>query len=60
VVRATLPDFIEKDGEEFFSTGKLIVNTLQRLAAALRESRWQDVRKFYASTFSGEGLCLNR
>ena len=60
VVRATLPDFIEKDGEEFFSTGKLIVNTLQRLAAALRESRWQDVRKFYASTFSGEGLCLNK
>src|SRR5262249_34556005 len=60
LVRASVPDFIEKDGEAFFVTGRTIVTTLQRLAASLRQSCWDDARKVYASGFLGEALGLNR
>ena len=60
LVRATVPDFIEQDGEAFFQTGRLIVQTLQRLASSLRQAQWREVREFYASGFSGEELGLNR
>jgi hypothetical protein len=59
LVRASLPDFIEKDGEAFFQTGRSIVTTLQRLAASLRQSRWNEAKQIYTSDFLGEALGLN-
>ncbi len=60
LARATVPDLIEKDGEEFFQTGRSIVGTLKHLAASLRRSQWNEAREFYASGFLGEALGLNR
>src|SRR6516164_4892486 len=59
LARATMPEFIEKDGEAFFQTGRSIVVTLRELAAALRHSRWSDVQRFYSSGFLGRTLGLN-
>src|SRR5215467_14012792 len=59
LARATMPDFIEKDGEAFFQTGRSIVDTLREFAAALRQSRWQDVEQFYSSGFLGRTLGIN-
>jgi hypothetical protein len=59
LARATMPEFIEKDGEAFFQTGRSIVHTLSELAAALRHSRWSDVQRFYSSGFLGRTLGLN-
>src|SRR5215472_16640231 len=59
LARATMPEFIEKDGEAFFQTGRSIVDTLRDFAASLRQSRWQEVPQFYSSGFLGMILGLN-
>src|SRR5215510_3908997 len=50
---------IERDGEVFFQSGLLIVNTLQRFCEQLKARRFGELNEFYAASFSGSGLGLN-
>src|SRR5437879_6207721 len=63
LVRATFPEFIETDGELFFQTGKLIVNTLSLFsesARSLQLEQLEQLKQFYASDFAGTGLGLTQ
>ncbi len=50
---------IEREGEEFYQTGRLVVNTLANIAEALKNSRFGVLNGFYSSRFAGSGLGLN-
>jgi hypothetical protein len=58
LVRATFPDFIEADGERFFQTGRLIVNTLREFSERLRALQTDLSDKFYTPDFAGSSLGL--
>jgi hypothetical protein len=60
LARATFPDFIEADGERFFQTGKLIVNTLARFGESVRNAQLNKLEQFYDRDFSGSSLGLAR
>ncbi len=60
LARATFPDFIEADGERFFQTGKLIVNTLARFGESVRNAQLNKVEQFYDRDFAGSSLGLAR
>jgi len=60
LVRATFPEFIETDGELFFQTGKLIVNTLSRFSESARSLQLDRLEQFYASDFAGTSLGLTQ
>jgi len=49
---------IEREGEEFFQTGRLIVQTLAKISEALKNSRIRDLNQFYSAKFGGTGLGL--
>jgi hypothetical protein len=59
LVRNSIPSFIEKDGETFFQTGRLVVETLKRFVESMSSCRLCSLRWFYASHFSGTMLGLN-
>src|SRR5947209_16638061 len=56
LARATFPDFIERDGEKFFQTGRLIANTLEQFSKSLQTARFSNMEQFYSSNFSGNSL----
>lgn len=60
LVRSTIPDLIERDGEDFFQTGKLIVETLAGFAASLRSRQLASLEPFYADQFLGSKLTLTQ
>ena len=60
LARATFPDFIERDGEKFFQTGRLIANTLEQFSKSLQTTRFSNMEQFYSSNFSGNSLGLMR
>jgi ASPIC/UnbV protein/VCBS repeat protein len=51
---------IEKNGEQFFQTGRMLVITLGLFTDALKEMHFSDLERFYAPYFSGNSLGLNR
>ncbi len=59
LVRNSIPSFIERDGETFFQTGRLVVETLKRFIETACNARLCSLRWFYASHFSGRFLGLN-
>ncbi|HXB21624.1 MAG TPA: CRTAC1 family protein [Candidatus Solibacter sp.] len=60
LARATFPDSIEADGELFFQTGKLIVNTLSQFSKSALGLQLDRLEAFYASGFSGTSLGLTQ
>jgi ASPIC and UnbV/FG-GAP-like repeat len=58
LVRATVPGSIERDGEQFFQTGRCLVDTLQQFARTLSALDWTELQKFYSPAFSGSSLGL--
>src|SRR5438874_11616937 len=50
---------IERDGEEFFQSGGLVVNTLKKFGECLKSRQFGELDLFYAETFSGSSLGLN-
>src|SRR5712691_11130031 len=53
-----LASWVDARGQRFFQSGKDIVDTLDRFAAALAAGREQDLGRFYASNFAGSRLGL--
>src|ERR1051326_3202474 len=51
---------IEKSGEQFFQTGRLLVITLGMFIDAVKEMRFSGLERFYAPRFSGNSLGLNK
>src|SRR5437016_3444659 len=47
---------IEKNGEQFFQTGRLLVITLGMFIDAVKELRFSSLERFYAQQFSGNTL----
>ncbi len=60
LARAAVPDFIEKDGETFFQTGRRIVNWLDHFGKSLRKLPASDLELFYCSSFCGTSLGLTK
>jgi ASPIC/UnbV protein/VCBS repeat protein len=58
LIRSSFPDLIEKDGEVFFQTGRLVVETLQKFIETIRSGQLSTLRWFYSSQFSGSRLGL--
>lgn len=50
---------IEKNGEEFFQTGRLVVNTLKEIAGCLKLFQSSKLEQFYSPRFAGSNLGLN-
>ena len=50
---------IERDGEEFFQCGSLVVNTLNKVGECLKGRQFDELDRFYEETFSGSSLGLN-
>jgi len=50
---------IERDGEQFFQTGRLIAQTLAKIGEALKNSEISTIKQYYAAKFTGTGLGLN-
>jgi hypothetical protein len=50
---------IERQGEEFFQTGRRVVNTLQEIAECLKSLQFSRLEQFYSSRFSGTSLGIN-
>ena len=50
---------IEKNGEEFFQTGRLIVSTLQGIADCLKSCQFLKLEQFYSGQIAGNSLGLN-
>lgn len=59
LIRSSFPDLIEKDGEAFFQTGRLVVETLKKFIETVRAGKLSTLRWFYSSHFSGSSLGLN-
>jgi hypothetical protein len=49
---------VDRTGERFFNTGKQVVETLDRLAAAAKASEWERFRSSFAVGYQGEELGL--
>jgi hypothetical protein len=59
LIRSAFPELIEQDGETFFQTGRLVVETLKRFIATIQSGELSTLRWFYSSQFSGSRLGLN-
>jgi hypothetical protein len=57
---SSLIDSIDQAGEEFFQSGRLVVNTLDSFANSLRTRDWYSLDLFYAPRFVGNLLGLNQ
>jgi hypothetical protein len=51
---------IEKNGEQFFQTGRMLVITLGLFIDTVKEMRFSGLERFYAPGFSGNSLGLNK
>src|SRR5689334_8392605 len=51
---------IERDGEQFFQTGRMLVITLGMFIDAVKEMRFSGLERFYAPRFSGNSLGLKK
>jgi ASPIC and UnbV/FG-GAP-like repeat len=49
---------IDREGEYFFESGRMLVNFLNRLAGSLKQSRMADLPSFYDQGFQGKKLGL--
>ena len=58
LARASVPGFIEQDGEQFFQTGRRIVSWLDQFGKSLRTLMTSSMELFYSSSFSGTSLGL--
>jgi hypothetical protein len=50
---------IERNGEEFFQSGRLIVSTLKHFAECLKNRQFADLEQFYGTAFRGSDFGLN-
>lgn len=50
---------IDREGDVFFQSGQLVVNTLDQLALDLRRGNVNQLHNFYDATFGGRKLGLN-
>lgn len=57
----SLPFFnsIEKNGENFFQTGRSVVNTLKEIVECLKSFQFSQLERFYSPRFGGTGLGIN-
>lgn len=60
LIRSSVPDLVERDGEAFFQTGRLVVKTLQSFMQAVRDRDFTSLRRYYSSRFAGYCLGLDR
>jgi hypothetical protein len=58
LVLGSLADSIEREGEEFLQSGKLIVNTLKVIGKSIQTGRLSALDQFYAPEFVGSQLGL--
>ncbi len=59
LIRGSIPGLIERDGEAFLQTGRLVLGTLKGFMEAVRKHNWSGLRWYYSSKFSGSFLGLN-
>ena len=50
---------IDKEGEHFFQTGRLLVKVLARFVDNVKTQRFSELERFYSREFSGNSLGLN-
>jgi hypothetical protein len=60
LLRRASPNLIERDGEEFFQTGRLVVEMLEKFIQTIRAGKLPTLRWFYSAQFSGSRLGLNQ
>ncbi len=60
LIRSSVPDLVERDGEAFFQTGRLVVKTLQNFIQAVQDRDFSRLRWYYSSHFAGNCLGLDR
>src|SRR4029077_5167886 len=60
LIRSSVPDLVERDGEAFFQTGRLVVKTLQNFIQTVRDRDLSSLRWYYSSDFAGCCLGLDR
>jgi len=51
---------IDRQGEQFFQTGRLLVITLGMFMDAVKKLQFSNLERFYAPRFSGNSLGLNK